>query len=82
MIKIGHYGLLAVEGLVVEGVGDLPGNVRARLRAAGPSGLSQAAPWAVDAFGSGLVVAALLLPESSEGATKPVWGAARSGGSA
>ena len=79
---IGHYGLLVVEGLVDEGVGDLPGVLRAHVSAASPPGLSQAALLAVGAYGSGLVVAALLLLESSGGATGLAGGAASSGGSA
>ena len=81
--KAGYYGLLAVEGLVVKGVGDLPGEVRARVRDAGPPGLSLAAPLAVDACGSGLVVVALLLLllELSGEATGFAGGAASSGGS-
>ena len=47
----------------------MPGEMRARVRAAGQPGLSLAAPLAVDACGSGLVVATLLLLELSGGAT-------------
>ena len=73
---------MAVEGLVAEGVADLPGEVRDRMRAAGPPGLSPAAPLAVDACGSGLVVAALLmLLKLSGSATGLVEGAASLGGS-
>ena len=79
---IDYYGLLAVEGLVVTDVGNLPGEVRARVRAAGPAGLSLVAPLAVDACGSGLVVAALLqLLEFSVGATGLADNAASLGGS-
>ena len=79
--KIGYYGLLAVEGLVTEGVGDLPGEVLARVRAAGPPGFSPAAPLAVNACGRGLVIVALLLLELSGSATGLARGAASSGGS-
>ena len=58
---MGHYGLLAVKGIIAKSVANLPGELRARVRAAGPPGLSPAAPLAIDARNSGLVVAALLL---------------------
>ena len=73
---------MAVKGLVAEGVGDFPGEVRARVRTAGPSGLPAAALPAVGVRGSGLVDAALLLLESSIGATGLVGGAASSVGKA
>ena len=71
---------MAVEGLVVAGVSDFPVKGRAHVRAAGPPGLSLAAPLAVDACCSGLVVAALLLLELSRGATGLVGGVPSSGG--
>ena len=58
--------------------------MRARVRAAGPSGLPPVAPLADDAFCSKLIVAALLLLlllELSRGATGFAGGAASSGGS-
>ena len=60
----------------------MPGGVRARVRAAGPSALPAAAVPAVGVRGSGLVDAALLLLESSRGVTGLAGGAASSGGRA
>lgn len=60
-------------------VGDFAGDVRARVRAAGPPALSATAPSPTGVRGSGLVVAALLLLEL--GRTGLVGGAASSGGS-
>ena len=74
--------MLDVERLVAEGVGDLPGKVRGRVRAADPSGLPTAALPEANVCGSGLVkVALLLLLESSGGNTGLGGGAASSGGS-
>ena len=58
---------------------DLAGDMRARVRAAGPPSLSTTAPSPTGVRGSGLVVAALLLLEL--GRTGLVGGAASSGGS-
>ena len=60
---------MAVEGLVTEKVGDLPGEVPARVRAAGPSKPPTAALPAAGARYNKLVDVALLLLESSGGAT-------------
>ena len=60
--------------------GDLEGDMRARVRAAGPSALSAAAPPSFGARGSGLVVAALLLLLLELGRTGLAGGAASSGG--
>ena len=72
---------MAVKWHVAEGVGDLPGEVRARVRAAGPSGLPTAALPAADVCGSGFVDDALLLLLESSGGTWLAGGAASSGGS-
>ena len=71
--------MLAVKGIVAEGVVDLPGELSARVRAAGPSGLPTVVLPAADVRGSGLVDAALLLFESSGGAAGLAAGDASSG---
>ena len=62
--------MLAVEGLVAESVGDLPGKVRARVPTARLSGLPTAVLFVADVCNNGLFDDALLvLLESSGGAT-------------
>ena len=72
-------GELAGDSATGEFAGDLVGDVRARVRAAGPPSLSATAPSPTGVPGSGLVVAALLLLEL--GRTGLVGKAASSGGS-
>ena len=61
--------------------GDFAGDVRARVRAAGPPSLAATAPSPTGVRGSGFVVATLLLLLLELGRTGLVGGAASSGGS-
>ena len=67
---------MTVEELVAEGVGDLLGEMRTRVRAAGESKLPTVSLTADDVCCRGLVDAALLLLESTGGVTGLAGGAA------